>query len=74
MKPTAILILVSVLGLAGCAQYRPSEANCFDTVTRSSNSMAFLPTSEPDVRATISTKSAPCTFTALGGPEAFGDG
>lgn len=74
MKPTAILIMLTALGVAGCAEYRPSEANCFDTVTRSSHSMAFLPTSEPQSQARISTKSAPCTFTAIGGPEGLGDG
>ncbi|ATF04015.1 hypothetical protein PhaeoP75_04416 (plasmid) [Phaeobacter gallaeciensis] len=74
MKPTAILIMLTALGLAGCAEYRPSEANCFETVTRSNHSMAFLPTSEPQPQARISTKSAPCTFTAIGGPEGLGDG
>tara|TARA_R110002051_G_scaffold154675_1_gene226799 strand:+ start:7601 stop:7825 length:225 start_codon:yes stop_codon:yes gene_type:complete len=74
MKPTAILIMLTALGVAGCAEYRPSEANCFDTVTRSSHSMAFLPTNEPRSQARVSTKSVPCTFTAISGPEGLGDG
>ncbi|SFQ68564.1 hypothetical protein SAMN05421853_12119 [Roseivivax halotolerans] len=74
MKTTAILFMIAGLGLAGCAEYQPSEANCFDRVTRSSNSMAFLATPETAPRARISTKSAPCVFTPLSGSEVFGDG
>ena len=74
MKTTAILLMMAGLGLAGCAEYQPSEANCFDRVTRSSNSMAFMATPEPASRARISTKSAPCVFTPLGGPEGLSDG
>lgn len=74
MKTTAILFLITGLGLAGCAEYRPSEANCFDRVTRSSNSMAFLASPEPSPAARISTKSAPCVFTPIGGPEGLGNG
>ena len=73
MKP-AVLLLLASLGVAGCTGYQPSKANCFDRVTRTNNSMAFLPSSQPEMRATVSTKSVPCTFTALGGPGHFGDG
>lgn len=74
MKTTATLFLLLGLGLAGCAEYRPSEANCFDTATRNAGVMTFMPTSEPAPRARVSTKSAPCSFISLSGPEGLGDG
>lgn len=65
----AAMLLLTVMGMAGCASYQPSEANCFDAVARSNFNMIVVPAGEADPRLVISTKSVPCVFTALGGPD-----
>lgn len=69
MKPGIALIMLAAIGLAGCTEYKPSSANCFNKVSRSSTSMAFLEPSQDARRVSISTKSQPCAFTALQAPQ-----
>ena len=69
MKPVALLAMLAGLGLAGCGQYRPSQANCFSLVSRNATSMAFLPEPEatPNVQVSTMGSHGDCTFIPLGG-------
>jgi hypothetical protein len=80
MKFTPFIIF-GLLGLSACGEYKGLQANCFDggrsatsdtgVVTRSANSLSFLPQND----ARVSTKTVPvsdCRFTALGGPTGAG--
>ncbi|AUR22501.1 MULTISPECIES: hypothetical protein [Halocynthiibacter] len=66
-----VLLLLGLASLSACGEYQGLTANCFDNtsdvVTRSANSMSFLPQSG----GRLSTSTAPvddCNFTPLGGP------
>lgn len=69
---TRTVLLLLGLTLTACGEYQGLTANCFNTdsgatVTRSANSLSFLPQSS----GRFSTATAPvddCSFTPLGGP------
>lgn len=68
-----VLLLLGLATLSACGDYQGLTANCFDNtntsaaVTRSANSLSFLPQSG----GRLSTSTAPvddCNFTPLSGP------
>ncbi len=68
-----VLFLLGLVSLSACGEYQGLTANCFNNggssaaVTRSTNSLSFLPQSG----GRVSTSTAPvdeCNFTPLGGP------
>lgn len=70
MKITGFTLLLAALGVAGCTNYTPSRANCFDTVSRNSTSFSFL--AAPTDNAVSRGATGDCVFTPLGGPTGEG--
>jgi len=80
MKFTPFIIF-GLLGLSACGEYKGLQANCFDggrsaasdagVVSRSANSLSFLPQNGGGV-ASSKAPVAECQFTALGGPSGAG--
>lgn len=70
MKTTSITLVLAAISVAGCTNYTPSKANCFDSVSRNSNSFSFLAAPTDSVVSRGATSD--CVFTPLGGANGQG--